>query len=506
MEQKKHKMKIANVITLWLVAVVAVACVITSLLICSSMARKYGEDAEELVRQNVEDVTNDINNLMKEEYDTEILKQIGDAATNRRIGNGGYVLICDTDHNIINSYNDTYTGKTTDEAGISIERGKNYSYETDKRNVFGTYSFVNINETLGIYVIGVYPVKESVEGVYTTMNTAVALEIVVFGLMFLLLLYLLHKLVINNMVKVNESLVKIREGNLDERVEVRDTYEFDNLSTGINDTVDRLKKSIDAAESRMNAELAIAKEIQTSALPRIFPPFPARMEFELFASMEAAKEVGGDFYDFYMINGEQLAFLIADVSGKSVPGAMFMMKAKGVIRSLADSGLPPAGIFTVANEELCEDNEAEMFLTAWMGFLEPETGVLNVANAGHNPPVLIRDGKAEFFKVKPGLMLAGMPDKIYKQHELKLEVGDILFLYTDGVTEAIDKDENQYGEKRLLELLSFGDNYPEPSGLNGVAGAVCELVSADVAKFVNGAEQSDDITMLCIRYLGGFGV
>ena len=255
-------------------------------------------------------------------------------------------------------------------------------------------------------------------------------------------------------------------------------------------------------EALREADLNIAKNIQSSTLPYVFPPFPEHKEFELFASMNAAKEVGGDFYDFYMIDDSTLGFLIADVSGKSIPGAMFMMTAKTVIKSLAESGMPPADVFTRANEKLCEGNDAEMFVTAWLGYLDLKTGLVRVANAGHNPPVLIRDGKAEYVKLKPGLMLAGMDGVHYKEQTVQLVKGDMLYLYTDGVTEAMDEDEEQYGEERLRKLLSFGENYPAPSGENGVAGAVCDAVIADVRKFTDGAEQSDDITMLCVRYMG----
>ena len=258
-----------------------------------------------------------------------------------------------------------------------------------------------------------------------------------------------------------------------------------------------------AAEARIEADLSTAKSIQISALPYTFPPFPDRKEFELFASMNTAKEVGGDFYDFYMPGQDILDFLIADVSGKGIPAAMFMMRGKTIIKGLAENSQSPAEVFTVANEKLCEGNDAELFITAWIGFLDLKTGMVHVANAGHNPPVLIRGGKAEYVNMKPGLMLAGMDGTRYLEHTLQLQKDDILYLYTDGVTEAMDSDENLYGEDRLLELLSFGDNYPAPAGDNGIAGAVCELVAKDIEVFVQGAEQSDDITMLCIRYLGG---
>ncbi len=420
----------------------------------------------------------------------------------RRIGKSGYILVCDDHQKILNSFNDEHTGQTLRDAGIVIDPDREYEYESLKCTVFGVPSYVNINHVEGTYFIGVYPVSEVSQNVSPLISVTILMELIAFAVLFAALFVLLKRLVVNNMEKVNDGLTKITEGSLDEKIEVRSTYEFDALSTDINSTVDKLKEYIAEAAARYDSDLAVAKEIQTSAVPNSFPPFPDHHEFELFASMEAAKEVGGDFYDFYMIGENTLSFLVADVSGKSIPGAMFMMRGKSVIKSLAESGMPPAEVFSVANEKLSEGNEAELFITAWMGYLDLPTGVLHVADAGHNPPVLIRDGKAEYVILKPNLMLAGMDGTIYKEHTLQLQKGDILFLFTDGVTEAMDANENLYGEERLLSLLSFGDNYPEPAGENGVAGAVCEMVAADIESFVQGEEQSDDITMLCVRYLG----
>ena len=439
--------------------------------------------------------------LSEEQYFEAIASTAKFATTNRRIGRTGYLLVCDSEFNIINSYHNSYTGMNLKTACIPIETGKEYHYQYQECEVLGEPSYACINQIRDLYVIGVYPEHEAKRNVYIMINGFVALEMLVFAFMFIVLIIMLKKMIVNNIVKVNNSLTAIVDGNLDERIDIRDSYEFDSLSNGINATVDKLKDYISEAEARIDADLAVAKEIQSSALPSLFPPFPERTEFELFASMHAAKEVGGDFYDFYLL-GNTLAIMIADVSGKSVPGAMFMMKAKGAIKSLAESGLPPSGIFTIANQELCEGNDAEMFLTAWLGFLDLDTGIVHVANAGHNPPVLVRDGKAELLKLKPNLMLAEIEDVIYKEHTVQLQKGDILYLYTDGVTEAMNAAEDLYGEKRLLELLSFGDNYPEPDIINGTAGSVCEIVSADINTFVDGVEQSDDITMLCIRYLG----
>lgn len=272
-----------------------------------------------------------------------------------------------------------------------------------------------------------------------------------------------------------------------------------------NEALDAQKTIAEMAkvEARIEADLSVAKNIQNSALPRIFPAFPEKKEFELFASMQAAKEVGGDFYDFYMLNDNTLGFLIADVSGKSIPGAMFMMTAKTIIKSLAESGLQPNEVFTQANNKLCEGNEAEMFVTAWLGYLDLKTGVIHVANAGHNPPLMLHNGKADYIILKPGLMLAGMEDINYKEQTVQMQKGDIIYLYTDGVTEAMNTNEKLYGEERLQKILTFGNNYPEPTAENGTVESICKLVSKDIEEYSSGAEQSDDITMLCIRYLGG---
>ena len=440
--------------------------------------------------------------LTIDEYRASIIGQGKYAATNRRIGEVGYLLVCDENLTIINSYHNKYTGKSITDAGIVIDLDQEYSYVNSMCDVFGVPSFVTINQESGIYIIGVYSASEAITSVNTMLGASLLLEFIVFSVLLVALIILLKKLIVNNIVKVNNALAEITDGNLDEKIEVRDTYEFDTLSTDINETVDKLKGYIAEAAARIDADLAIAKAIQTSVLPSVFPPYPDRKEFELFASMNAAKEVGGDFYDFFLLGDDTLGFLIADVSGKSIPGAMFMMTGRTIIKSLAESGLSPAEVFTIANQKLCEGNDAELFITAWMGYLDLKTGVVHVANAGHNPPVLIRDGKAEYVVLKPGLVLAGMEGMIYKEQTLQLQKGDILYLYTDGVTEAMDNEGNQYGEERLQNLLSFKDNYPVQSDENGAAGAVCKLVSNDLQQFVGDAEQSDDITMLCVKYCG----
>ena len=433
-------------------------------------------------------------------YYHDLREQAGISVTNRRIGEKGYILVANERQRIINSYQNLYIGKSISAAGIQLDPDQDYVFYDDTCDVFGVPSYVNINQVGGAYIIGVYPISEAIADINTMIKATVIMETVAFLILFIALTILLRKLIVKNMVKVNDSLNQITEGNLEERVEVRDTYEFNALSDDINATVDRLKEYIAETAARIDTDLEIAKAIQTSVLPNKFPPFPEQKEFELFASMHAAKEVGGDFYDYCMIGKDTLAFLVADVSGKSIPGAMFMMTGKSVIKNLVDSGLQPADVFSKANEKLNEGNDTCLFITAWMGYLDVHTGVVHAVNAGHNPPVIIRNGKAEFIKLPPGVVLAVMNGTTYQEHTIQLEKGDILFLYTDGVTEAINQDEEQYGDDRLLELLSFGDNYPVPREGSCVATAVCETVKEDLDRFVGGAEQFDDITMLAIKF------
>ena len=424
------------------------------------------------------------------------------SVTNRRIGETGYLLVCDKDQTIINSFHNEYTWKTLEDAGITIDPDQDYSMLTTIQSVFGEDSFVCINQVHGIFVVGVYPFNEAQGNMRMVMKILLLLEIVVFTALFIVLFVLIRRVIVYKIIQVNKSLEKITAGNLEEKVDVRRTYEFDLLSTDINQTVDRLKGYIAEAAARIDEDLENAKTIQSSALPKVFPPFPERNEFRLYASMTAAKEVGGDFYDYFMLPNHTLGFLIADVSGKSIPGAMFMMRSKSELRTLAQSGLSPAEVFNAANESLCEGNDSEMFVTVWMGYLDYLTGEVLVANAGHNRPLLIRDGRAKYINSRADLMLAGMEGTVYSEQRVVLKPGDTLFLYTDGVTEAMDPDLQQYGERRLMQLLSYGECAPEPDEINGMPGAICRLVAEDVNRFVRGAEQSDDITMLCIRYLG----
>ena len=252
---------------------------------------------------------------------------------------------------------------------------------------------------------------------------------------------------------------------------------------------------ITAEKERVSAELEIASNIQKDALPDTFPAFPDRNEFDIYASMDPARGVGGDFYNFFFIDDDHLALVMADVSGKGIPGALFMMVSNLVITKRTKDGGTPAEILAYVNGYLSENNRAEMFVTVWLGILELSTGHLVFANAGHEYPAVYREGTAfVILKDKHGFVLGGMDGMIYEDQELQLGKGDKLFLYTDGVSEATDKDNNMFGMDRMIDALNIQpEACPEQ---------ILKNVRASVDDFVQEAERFDDLTMLCIQYNG----
>ncbi len=252
---------------------------------------------------------------------------------------------------------------------------------------------------------------------------------------------------------------------------------------------------ITAEKERIGAELSLATRIQSDMLPNIFPAFPERSEFDIYAVMDPAKEVGGDFYDFFLVDDDHLCMVVADVSGKGVPAALFMMASKIILANNAKMGKSPAQILTDANAAICSNNREEMFVTVWLGILEISTGKLVAANAGHEYPALRRaDGSFELLKDKHGFVIGGMDGMKYKEYELTLEPGAKLFLYTDGVPEATDAENTLFGTERMLNALN-ADPAAQPE-------AILQNVRRAVDAFVKDAEQFDDLTMLCVEYIG----
>ena len=248
-------------------------------------------------------------------------------------------------------------------------------------------------------------------------------------------------------------------------------------------------------KERIGAELSLATRIQADMLPNIYPAFPDREEFDIYASMEPAKEVGGDFYDFFLIDDDHLCMIIADVSGKGVPAALFMMASKIILANNAMMGKSPAQILTDTNASICANNREEMFVTVWIGILEISTGKLTAANAGHEYPALKHPGgKFELFKDKHGFVIGNIDGVKYEEYELMLEPGSKLFIYTDGVTEATNADSKLFGTERMIKALNdSGDASPEQ---------ILKDMHAAVDGFVKEAEQFDDLTMLCLEFNG----
>ena len=284
-----------------------------------------------------------------------------------------------------------------------------------------------------------------------------------------------------NTIKTKDEIQKLSESVL-------------KMEIGIKEYIANITK-ITAEKERIGAELDVAKQIQADLLPSIFPAFPERSEFDIFATMDPAKEVGGDFYDFFMLDNDHLVFLIADVSGKGVPAALFMVIAKTLIKNQVLKGEEPVTVFEAVNNQLCENNKEGMFVTAWMGILEVSTGNLTYVNAGHNPPAIKgEDGNFKYLKCTPCFVLAGMEGIPYTQESIQLNKGDSIYLYTDGVPDTINIKEEMYGEDKLEVALNLHkEETPEE---------ILKAIKEELEVFAGEAEQFDDVTMLCMKYKG----
>ena len=290
---------------------------------------------------------------------------------------------------------------------------------------------------------------------------------------------------------IAESLEEIRLRN-----EIGDlAKDVTELTAEMDDYTGRIEM-ITAEKERISTEMSLAARIQAAMLPHIFPPFPDRVEFDIFASMDPAKEVGGDFYDFFLVDKDHLGIVIADVSGKGVPAALYMMASRILLHTRSMMGGSPGEILGKVNETICANNQEEMFVTVWLGILEISTGRLTAANAGHEYPVIQKTpgGPFELLKDKHGFVVGGMPGMKYKEYELQIVPGTRLFLYTDGVPEAADAENNMFGCDRMLAALN--------EDVDAAPRQVLENVRASVDGFVKDAEQFDDLTMLCLEYKG----
>lgn len=427
-----------------------------------------------------------------ERFQSEVGQHIKTVANNRQLGNYGGVIILDKDNRVVSC---TKNLNLKELAGRSVNltsQYETYNKITLRKLGDGRDYYVRSGYVEGYYIVALYALEDAEQFKKVSLYVSLFSILLIFAVMFGLIYMLIKRIVVNQITKMASSLSVISHGNLNEVVNVRSNKEFSSLSDDINSTVTTLKRYIAEAAARIDKELEFARAIQIAALPKVFPE---RDDYEIYCFMKTAKEVGGDFYDFYMTNDETVNFLIADVSGKGIPAAMYMMRAKSVLRSCTERGLSVDDVFTSGNDTLCQENDAGMFVTAWQGALDLTNGHVYFANAGHNlPAIKHKDGKFELVKQKVNLVLGGMEGIPYTLNELTLEPGDTIFLYTDGVTEATNAENELFGDNRLLEVL----NSQEFTSTR----EVCDTVMAGIDAFVKDADQFDDITMVCLYYKG----
>ena len=296
------------------------------------------------------------------------------------------------------------------------------------------------------------------------------------------------KRMVENLENEESIDVSVKTGN-----EIEELFDsFKEMYSDVKDYINRLG-AVTAEKERIGAELDVAKHIQASMLPCIFPAFPERSEIDIYATMEPAKEVGGDFYDFFMVDDTHLAIVMADVSGKGVPAALFMVIGKTLIKDHTTPGADLGKVFTEVNQLLCESNSEELFITAFEGVLDLVTGEFVYVNAGHEMPFICKaGGDFEPYKIRAAFVLAGMEGMKYRAGSMILEPGDKIFLYTDGVTEATNVNNELYGMERLGAILN--------KVKNGTPHDILPAVKKDIDEFVGEAPQFDDITMLCLEY------
>lgn len=337
----------------------------------------------------------------------------------------------------------------------------------------------------------------TISGINFRIITIFAALLIVMGILALQVC----KRMLKPMACLTEEISKINEENIDINLGIKSGDEIELLAnkfelalTKVKEYMENLAK-VEAERQRIGAELNVATQIQASYLPNIFPPFPDRKEFDIYASMTPAKEVGGDFYDFFFIDHNHLGLVIADVSGKGVGAALFMMISKTFLNGQAHIDSSPAKILYEVNNRLCENNSAEMFVTVWLGIIDLKTGKITASNGGHEYPFIQRaGGNYEIFKDKHGLALGAYPDVKYTEYEISLNEGDAIFVYTDGVAEATDAQNELFGTDRTCAALNSDPNADMQETISNV--------KAGIDEFVKDAPQFDDITMLALRYFG----
>lgn len=383
------------------------------------------------------------------------------------------------------------------------ERATEYLYSYSEESGAHTTAGIAVRDSGGdiVAILGVEKAMTRLQAARNQYVFHVVIGTLTAVIVFLILYSaFLHREMISPILAVTDEAKRFADSNLpsDTLLSIRKKDEIGVLAKAISKMEDDIEHyiqnltAITAEKERIGAELNVATQIQASMLPCIFPPFPNRNEFDIYASMNPAKEVGGDFYDFFLLDDDHLGLVMADVSGKGVPAALFMVISKTLLKNQAMISRSPAEILQTVNNQLCENNEAEMFVTVWLGIYEISTGRLTAANAGHEYPAICRNGGAfELYKDRHGFVLAGMENVRYREYELELHAGDTLFVYTDGVAEATNSEEELFGTGRMLDSLNRHPGAAPQELLDGMR--------RDIDAFAGETPQFDDITMLAVK-------
>lgn len=413
---------------------------------------------------------------------------------------GAYAFLIDTKGNAISPapvIASIFDDKNLDDSIREKMLNKENNVELTSHDVYYAYSPLETTDWEFCICI---PQKTVLEPV-ADMARHIRIAIIIFAILMILIIAIVTGIVqdfAQTLTRPLESLVEdvkiISKGNFERRARAFENDEIGDLASCVNAMSVSLQKyisdltAVTAEKERIGAELNVATKIQADMLPQIYPAFPDHKEFDLFGTMDPAKEVGGDLYDYLLLDDDHLMIVVGDVSGKGVPAALFMVIAKTLLETHSIQRLSPSEIFQTTNNELCKGNETGLFVTCWLGIITLSTGEMRFVNAGHPFPVLYHNGEFDFVKTKPNFVLGGMDGLPFTEHTITLEKGDRLLVYTDGVTEATDANEKLFGDDRLLAAMKGTEKMTAPE--------TCKALRKSIDEFVGDAEQFDDITML----------
>ena len=440
---------------------------------------------------------------------TVLLETLSGIAADIKIGNNGFGYIVDKggllfahpneelrmNLNFLDSEPLGYEGLV--DVGLAMVGGQSGVLTYTRPNGDNLVTAFNTIPGTPGWSLGVSLYEEELLGNATNLMNHITVTMALVIIIVLLMVYFISGRIAQPILQLTKGVKTVSAGDLDYNLEVKTGDEIEELATAYNRMTADLKtyiinlKKTTAEKERIESELQVANKIQSSMLPRTFPPYPEIKNLDLFAMMEPAREVGGDFYDFFPLGNNRFCFSIGDVSGKGIPAALFMVITRTILKNQTLQGNPPAEIFNQANNLLCSDNVEDMFVTVFMGILDTEVGEIEYVCAGHNPPLISRKGgDYEFLDVKRNLVLGGMEGFSYQSQKVKLEPGDLLYLYTDGVNEAMNETGELFGDDRMFAAI----NNTKGETVRSVIEQVCQ----SVGRFVKETPASDDLTMLAL--------